>query len=221
MKQLTLMLLVLVLIASTGCSTYSGLSVNQYNTNGSRKNVVLHPYGKGDFEISFINKSSQPIFINIDKKIPNFHRISSGESWTYHSQTKKDVDYTIKWWYKHNNLLDENEKELTINLSALYKQKKVVIDDNFLRNKILQRGVVVNYHQDPVTIYDSQGNNYGELKPGEIKYAELISGPVTFYFVKKDKLWNTRNVQTFSLEIDTKNNVFFNGEWIGWRFFVR
>ena len=222
MKQLTL---IISFIIMSGCATYNGIPIDQYN-NTNQEQERLSPLGQGSFEIKFINKSSQPIFININasiipKKIKDFQKVETGKSWTYHSSTKKDIDYTIKWWYRHNNFLDEEETEMSLTLTALYKQDKIIIDDNFLRKKTLQKGVVVNYFPDPVSIYDSQGNDYGTLKSGEFKYGELMSGPVTFYFIKKNRVWKSKSTKSHLLEIDNKKDVYFNGEWLGWKFYVK
>ena len=217
MKQLIL----IISIITSGCANYTGLSVNQYDSASAQEQERLSPLGQGSFKVEFVNKSSQPIFININKKLKNFRRIETGKSWTYHSATKKDIAYTIKWWYKHNNFLSEEEIEMSLTLTALYEQDKIIIDDNFLRKKTLQKGVVVNYFPDPVAVYDSQGNDYGTLKPGEFKYGEVMSGPVTFYFIKKDRLWKTRRTKSYLLNVDNKKDVYFNGEWMGWKFYVQ
>jgi len=220
MKKLILCITAIIFLSS--CATYNGLSIDK-NNNNTEMQKRLYPIGTESFKIEFVNKSSQEIFINVNRNIKNFqfNKIEPGKSWTYNSSTKKDIDYTIKWWYKHNDLLSEEVKETKITLTALYKQGKIIIDDNFLRKKTLQKGVVVNYFPYPVAIYDSQGNDYGTLESGEFKYGELMSGPVTFYYIKKHRLRNTKKTKSFTFEIDVKNNVFFNEEWIGWRFYTQ
>ncbi len=219
MKKLILCITAIIFLSS--CATYNGLSIDKNNNIEMQKR--LYPIGTESFKIEFVNKSSQEIFINVNRNIKNFqfNKIEPGKSWTYNSSTKKDIDYTIKWWYKHNDLLSEEVKETKITLTALYKQGKIIIDDNFLRKKTLQKGVVVNYFPYPVDIYDSQGNDYGTLESGEFKYGELMSGPVTFYYIKKHRLRNTKKTKSFTFEVDVKNNVFFNEEWIGWRFYTQ
>ena len=220
MKKIILCITTIIFLSS--CATYTGLSIDK-NNNNIEMQKRLYPIGTESFKIEFVNKSSQEIFINVNRNIKNFqfNKIEPGKSWTYNSSTKKDIDYTIKWWYKHNNLLSEEVKETKITLTALYKQGKIIIDDNFLRKKTLQKGVVVNYFPYPVDIYDSQGNDYGTLESGEFKYGELMSGPVTFYYIKKHRLRSTKKTKSFTFEIDVKNNVFFNEEWIGWRFYTQ
>ena len=205
MKRLTFLILIIVIIS--GCSTYTGLSINRYNDNGSKKKVRLHPRGEESFKLEFINKSSQPVFISVDERIKNFYKVENGKSWTYHSETEKDVKYTIKWWYRKNNFSDEKETELSVSLTALYDQGSIIIDNNLLRCKSLQRGVAINYFYLPVRIWDSQGHDYGTLKSGEYKYFDLMSGPITFYWITENPYRSVLKTKEHSFIVPKNNNI--------------
>ncbi len=213
-------IIILFSIIISGCATYSGQSTVNLGTLESLTGFGSIGHGNGSFQIKFINKSSQPVFININKKAPSFRKINPESSWTYHSSSKKEINYTLKWWYRHNNFEDEERRETAVSLTALYDQGEVLIDNNFLRKKSVQKGVVINYFSEPVTIYDSQGNNYGKLETGEWKYGYVVSGQITFYFIKEGNNWGSRKTKSFTMHVDNKENYDWQGEVIGWEFHV-
>ena len=101
----------------------------------------------------------------------------------------------------------------------MYTGEPVIIDNLFLRNKMLQSGIVINCSSESIKVWDSQGTQYGVLQPGEASSITLlVPTRTTFHWIpsENEKRYR-RNAQKYAFEIDQKDNQYWKGEPIGWK----
>jgi len=212
MKSLVIILCAAAIVFVSGCASYKNMSGEELNTSASDTPI---------FTATFVNKSLQPIFVDFkdgsrDLRM-NFRQINPGESLSFKSKTYKKVKYTIAWWHEYG--FGSEERHVKLERTGMYTGSPVVIDELFLRNKMLQSGVVVNCTPEPIKVWDSQGTKYGIIQPGEASAVTmLIPTQTIFHWAPTENKWRLQHTtKNVTINIDQMDNQYWNGSAIGWK----
>jgi len=205
-KLLALVILIFTLFSLNSCNRYHGPQGQLLNKN---QPVATH--------IKFLNKSNQPVFIASNRGNDNdFFQIEPGRQFAFSGYAKKEAEYIVRWFYEYN--FNSEKKKVEIERTGLYSTgETIIIDDLFLRNMMLQAGVVHNSSAQAVKVWDSQGNHYGVLQPGEASaVTKLVPIPTTFFWLSTKGDIGQKRATSHCLNIDEEMDNFWQGRPIGW-----
>ncbi len=140
--------------------------------------------------------------------------IRPGETELFYPDRRDLITFVVKWW-EENGWQDDEYKIGVEKPGRLSDTVSVILDDNFLRDIVLQMGIVVNSTPWPVYAWDDRGNQYGLLYPSQ--YSEITAvapGQINFLYQREDGFKKTYR---FTLYIDReKKDQDWQGRRIDW-----
>ncbi len=205
MKRLLSLLCLLVL--ASGCATVvhgpSGKILTGHRSDPTPTATV-----------ALENHSSQPILVDYRWPATDFQQVDPGQPYEIDSKTYWKSRLTVKWFCAGCSPTEvgQTEEQMSFEVTMLYDQKPIVIDDFFLRKMMIQRGVIINSEIVTVRVWNDRDIDYGEIGPRQSSgFKELMPGPVTFYVQivprPSDRCYSyDRGIRSFSIMVDNKGD---------------